>query len=98
MKLIIAFFTSCLLLSIYSSAYAFDLFGTDNITDVNTNKDMCLIFAKQCFTTIDLIQQQLKEIEFEIEQGTKNYKAEEITKIKDKLEEIYNMILELKRR
>lgn len=55
-------------------------------------KDQCLLASKGCKGEVDSIQKKIKRLQTEIRKGTKVYSADEIKKLKDKLNEADKML------
>lgn len=55
-------------------------------------KDQCLLASKGCKGEVDSIQKKIKRLQTEIKKGTKVYSADEIKKLKDKLNEADKML------
>ncbi|MSM40159.1 MAG: hypothetical protein GJT30_11120 [Geobacter sp.] len=55
-------------------------------------KDQCLLASKGCKGEVDSIQKKIKKLQTEIKKGTKVYSADEIKKLKDKLDEADKML------
>lgn len=55
-------------------------------------KDQCLLASKGCKGEVDSIQKKIKKLQTEIRKGTKVYSADEIKKLKDKLNEADKML------
>jgi len=55
-------------------------------------KDQCLLASKGCKGEVDSIQKKIKKLQTEIRKGTKVYSADEIKKLKDKLDEADKML------
>jgi hypothetical protein len=50
-------------------------------------KDLCLLYASQCGTQVQSLQDKIYRLQEEIEKGTKVYTVEELRRLKHKLEE-----------
>ena len=62
----------------------------------NTNeKELCILYAKDCANKVFNIQEYIKKIQDELAKGATVYRAEEIKKLKDKLKEAEDMMFEL---
>ena len=60
-----------------------------------TEKDQCLLNAKNCKNEVDSIQKKIKQLEKEIKKGKSVYTAEEINKLRDKLREANDLLDDL---
>jgi len=60
-------------------------------------KSQCELFAKKCVDDVDIINKRIKDLESEINKGTKKYKPEQIEQLKYKLEELNQLLDNLDR-
>jgi len=57
---------------------------------------LCKLQAGNCLKRADVVQRKMKKLDAEIKKGKKNYSAEDLKKIEDKLNEVEKMLDDLK--
>jgi uncharacterized membrane protein (DUF106 family) len=55
-------------------------------------KVVCNISAKTCLNKVDILQKRIKKMNAEIKKGNKNYSAEEMKKLEQKLQEVMDQL------
>ena len=52
----------------------------------------CDLAAKNCLNKVDILQKRVKKINDELKKGNKNYSAEEMKKLEEKLKETQELL------
>jgi predicted nuclease with TOPRIM domain len=58
----------------------------------STEKELCLLYARDCAEKVYNLQEKIKRIQEEIAKGSTVYKPEEVKKLKAKLKEAEDMM------
>ncbi len=59
---------------------------------MKSTKDECLLASKNCKDQVDSIQQKMVKLQTEIKKGKKVYTADELKKLKEKLQETNDLL------
>lgn len=88
MKIMTVIIASLLLVISSTHTYSYDMFDKND----SFSKDECLLFAKKCENEIETIKKKIMELQSEIQKGSVKYNIEDINKLKEKLDETYEML------
>lgn len=94
MRILATVVFSCMLFNAITPGYADD---SMTLEDLMNSDSECKLFSKNCVKRGDKIEQNIKALDLEIQKGTKDYKPEDIEKLREKLEEINRMLDNLSR-
>ncbi|GFE59741.1 hypothetical protein [Geobacter sp. AOG2] len=80
------------------AAFALSATSMAFAADVKSNeKNECLLASKGCKDQVDSIQQRIKKLNTEIKKGKKVYSADELKKLKQKLQEADDILKDLEK-
>jgi Skp family chaperone for outer membrane proteins len=60
-----------------------------------TEKNLCILYGQECANRADTIQEKIRKLQTEIEKGARVYSPEELERLKQKLDEVEEMLYDI---